>query len=301
MTATAVSAQFDVDATRIRSADPVRLQGKSGIGLRAQHHAEIIARLPPIGWFEAHSENYLATGGTHCKQLLQIRQHYDISLHGVGLSLGSTDPMNRDHLRGLCRLVDAVEPVFVSEHLSWGSVGGTYLNDLLPLPYTDDALRHLIARVGEAQDALRRRILIENISSYLRYRCDEVPEWEFLTALAHQSGCGLLLDVNNVYVNAMNHGFDPYSYLHGIPVGAVQEIHLAGHTVTYIDGCEIRIDTHNTHVADDVWRLYGAALNRFGPVPTLIEWDADIPDFNVLEAEATRSSQMMEAIGATAA
>jgi uncharacterized protein (UPF0276 family) len=279
----------------------MRLQGKCGIGLRAQHHAEIIARLPPCGWFEAHGENYLATGSTHRKQLLQIRQHYDISLHGVGLSLGSTDPMNRDHLRALCRLAAAVEPAFVSEHLSWGSVGGTYLNDLLPLPYTDEALRHLIARVREVQDALGRQILIENISSYLRYRCNEVPEWEFLTALAHESGCGLLLDVNNVYVNAMNHGFDPYSYLHGIPTRAVQEIHLAGHTVTHIHACEIRIDTHNTYVADDVWRLYGAALNRFGPVPTLIEWDADIPDFSVLEAEATRANQMLEATGAAAA
>jgi uncharacterized protein (UPF0276 family) len=296
-----VSAQLDVDATPVQDADPVRLRGKSGIGLRAQHHAEIIASLPPVGWFEAHSENYLATAGTHCKQLLQIRQHYDISLHGVGLSLGSTDPMNHDHLRGLCRLVAAVDPVFVSEHLSWGSVGGTYLNDLLPLPYTDEALRHLILRVGEVQDALGRQILIENISSYLRYRCNEVPEWEFLTALAHESGCGLLLDVNNLYVNAKNHGFDPYSYLHGIPPSAVQEIHLAGHTVTHIDGREIRIDTHNTHVADAVWRLYGTALNRFGPVPTLIEWDADIPDLAVLEAEATRATWMLEAIRAVAA
>jgi uncharacterized protein (UPF0276 family) len=301
VTATAVSAQLDVDAPQVHGADPVRLKGKSGIGLRAQHHAEIIARLPPIGWFEAHSENYFATGGAHRKQLLQIRQDYEVSLHGVGLSLGSTDPMNRDHLRGLCRLVDAVEPVFVSEHLSWGSVGGTYLNDLLPLPYTDEALRHLISRVDEVQNALGRQILIENISSYLRYRCNEVPEWEFLTALAHESGCGLLLDVNNVYVNAMNHGFDPFSYLHGIPTRVVQEIHLAGHAVTHIDGRELRIDTHDTHVADDVWRLYGAALNRFGPVPTLIEWDADIPDLNVLEAEATRASQMLEAIGVVAA
>jgi len=301
VTANAVSAQLDVDATPVHRANLVRRQGKAGIGLRAQHHAEIIARLPPIGWFEAHSENYLAAGGTHRRQLLQIREHYEISLHGVGLSLGSTDPMNRAHLNRLCRLAAVVEPIFVSEHLSWGSVGGTYLNDLLPLPYTDEALRHLRRRVCEVQDALGRQILIENISSYLRYRCNEVPEWEFLTALAHESGCGLLLDVNNLYVNAINHGFDPYSYLHGIPRRAVQEIHLAGHTVTRIEGCEIRIDTHSTHVADDVWRLYGDALNRFGPVPTLIEWDADIPNLAVLEAEATRATRMLEAIRAVAA
>ena len=279
----------------------MHLQGKSGIGLRAQHHAEIIARLPPVGWFEAHSENYFANGGIHREQLLRIRQHYEISLHGVGLSLGSTDPMNRDHLRALSRLVEAVEPVFVSEHLSWGSVGGTYLNDLLPLPYTDEALRHLVARVCQVQDALGREILIENISSYLRYRCHEVPEWEFLSALAHESGCALLLDVNNVYVNAMNHGFDPYSFLQGVPRRAVREIHLAGHTVTHVDGCEVRIDTHGTHVADEVWRLYSAALHRFGPIPTLIEWDTDIPDLSVLEAEATRAACMLEAVHAVAA
>jgi uncharacterized protein (UPF0276 family) len=303
VTATAVSAQLELHATPVpvSRADPAHLQGRSGIGLRAQHHAEIIARLPPIGWFEAHSENYFASGGSHRKQLLQIRQHYDISVHGVGLSLGSTDPMNRDHLRALCRLVNAVEPVFVSEHLSWGSVDGTYLNDLLPLPYTDEALRHLVTRVCQVQEALGREILIENISSYLRYRCNEVPEWEFLSALAHESGCGLLLDVNNVYVNAMNHGFDPHSFLHGVPPAAVREIHLAGHTVMYVEGREVRIDTHSTHVADEVWRLYGAALNRFGPVPTLIEWDADIPDLVVLEAEATRASLMLEAIRAVAA
>ena len=304
MTATtAVSARLELDATpvAISGADPAHLQGRSGIGLRAQHHAEIIARLPPIGWFEAHSENYFASGGIHCEQLLQIRQHYEISLHGVGLSLGSTDPMNRDHLHRLCRLVNAVEPVFVSEHLSWGSVGGTYLNDLLPLPYTDEALRHLAERVCEVQDTLGRQILIENISSYLRYRCHEVPEWEFLSALAHESGCGLLLDVNNVYVNARNHGFDPYSFLQGVPPRAVQEIHLAGHTVMHVDGREVRIDTHSTHVADDVWRLYDAALRRFGPVPTLIEWDADIPGLDVLEAEATRAGSMLEAIRAVAA
>jgi len=298
-----VSAQLDLGATPVPVAtvDPSYLQGKSGIGLRAQHHAEIIARLPPVGWFEAHSENYFAKGSIHTTQLLRIRQHYEISLHGVGLSLGSTDPINRDHLRGLCRLVDAVEPVFVSEHLSWGSVGGTYLNDLLPLPYTDEALRHLVARVCQVQDALGREILIENISSYLRYRCHEVPEWEFLSALAHESGCALLLDVNNVYVNAMNHGFDPRSFLQGVPPRAVREIHLAGHTLTHVDGHEVRIDTHSTHVADEVWRLYGAALNRFGPVPTLIEWDADIPDLEVLEAEATRAGAMLEATHAVVA
>ena len=263
----------------------MHLQGKSGIGLRAQHHAEIIARLPPVGWFEAHSENYFANGGIHREQLLRIRQHYEISLHGVGLSLGSTDPMNRDHLRALSRLVEAVEPVFVSEHLSWGSVGGTYLNDLLPLPYTDEALRHLVARVCQVQDALGREILIENISSYLRYRCHEVPEWEFLSALAHESGCALLLDVNNVYVNSMNHGFDPYEFLRGVAPGAVQEIHLAGHS----DCGTHLLDTHDDAVPTAVWDLYRLAVRRFGRVSTLVEWDDRIPPFVDLLAEAERA------------
>ena len=273
----------------------------AGIGLRAQHHTEILSRLPPVGWFEAHSENYFAAGGTHRAQLLQIRRQYPIGLHGVGLSLGSTDPLNREHLLALRRLVRIVEPVFVSEHLSWGSIDGTYLNDLLPLPYTEEALGHMSARVTEVQDFLGRQVLIENISSYLRYRCAEVPEWEFLSALVHESGCGLLLDVNNVFVNAMNHGFDAHTFLHGIPAGAVQEIHLAGHTVMQLDGRDIRIDTHSTHVSPEVWRLYAAALSRFGALPTLIEWDAELPELSVLEAEADRATSILESSRAAAA
>jgi uncharacterized protein len=278
-----------------------KLTTLAGIGLRAQHHTEILSRLPHVGWFEAHSENYLAAGGRHRAQLLEIRHQYPISLHGVGLSLGSTDSLNREHLLALHRLVQTVEPVFVSEHLSWGSIDGTYLNDLLPLPYTDEALRHMSARVREVQDFLGRQLLIENISSYLRYRCAELPEWEFLSALVDESGCGLLLDVNNVFVNAMNHGFDAHTFLHGISTSAVQEIHLAGHTVVQLDGRDIRIDTHSTHVSPEVWRLYGAALSRFGPVPTLIEWDAELPELSVLEAEADRATSMLESSRAAAA
>ncbi len=296
-----MSAQLEATPTSQAVRAPEGLHGKAGIGLRAQHHREIIERRPRVGWFEAHSENYFGPGGLHRGQLLQIRQHYDISLHGVGLSLGSTDPLDRGHLRKLGELVKAVDPVLVSEHLSWGSIGGTYLNDLLPLPYTDEALRHLVVRVKHIQDALQRQILVENISSYLKFQVNEVPEWEFLTALVHEAGCGLLLDVNNLYVNARNHGFDPLSFIHGIPTTAVQEMHLAGHTVTQIDGCEIRIDTHSTHVAEDVWQLYAAAISRFGAVATLIEWDADIPELGVLELEASRAARMLEATRAAAA
>ena len=264
----------------------------AGIGLRAQHHEEIISSLPPVGWFEAHSENYFGPGGAHRECLLSVRAHYPLSLHGVGLSMGSVDPLDLQHLRRLQRLVNDVEPLFVSEHLSWGSVGGRHLNDLLPLPYTEEALRHMAARVRGVQDALGRQILMENISSYLRFNCPEVPEWEFLTALAQESGCGILLDVNNVYVNAMNHGFDPHNYLHGIPSGVVKEIHLAGHTVVRMQERDVRIDTHSTYVCDEVWALYAAAVQRFGPVPTLIEWDADIPLLATLQAEAARADSI---------
>jgi uncharacterized protein (UPF0276 family) len=261
----------------------------AGIGLRAQHHEEILSRLPPVGWFEAHSENYFGPGGAHRECLLSIREHYALSLHGVGLSIGSVDPLDLSHLRQLQRLINDVEPMFVSEHLSWGSARGRHMNDLLPLPYTEEALRHMAVRVRAVQDALGRQILIENISSYLRFNFPEVPEWEFLTALAQESGCAILLDVNNVYVNAMNHGFDPHTYLQGIPRTIVEEMHLAGHTVVRLHERDIRIDTHSTLVCDEVWSLYAAAVRRFGPVPTLIEWDADIPVLPTLQAEAAKA------------
>ena len=273
----------------------------AGIGLRAQHHAEILANRPAVGWFEAHSENYFGAGGIHRAQLARIRSHYPLSLHGVGLSIGSTDPLDTEHLRQLKRLVREFDPVLVSEHLSWSSVDGRYLNDLLPLPYTEEALRHTAARIVDVQDALGRQILIENISSYLKFECTEVTEWEFFTALVRESGCAILLDINNLYVNSMNHGFDAHRYLDGISPAAVQEFHLAGHTLTRCGGRDIRIDTHSTYVASEVWELYGVALQRFGPRPTLIEWDADIPALFVLQAEAAKADAMMEQFRAIAA
>lgn len=258
-------------------------------------------RRPALGWLEAHTENYFARGGAQRVHLERIRAHYELSLHGVGLSLGSTDPLNRQHLHEVQRLVRDFQPMLVSEHLSWSSVDGRYLNDLLPLPYTEEALQHVAARVHEVQEALGVQILIENISSYLRYECAEVPEWEFLTALAQQCGCAILLDVNNVYVNAMNHGFDAHAYLHGIPRPLVREMHLAGHALIRLEGRELRIDTHSTHVAADVWVLYAAALRRFGPVPTLIEWDADIPSLDTLQAEAAKADSIAEPFRAAAA
>jgi uncharacterized protein (UPF0276 family) len=262
---------------------------RAGIGLRAQHHADIVAREPAVGWFEAHSENYFAAGGAQRSYLAKVRADYPLSLHGVGLSIGSTDPLNRAHLEQVVRLARDFEPMLVSEHLSWSSVGGRFTNDLLPLPYTEEALRHMITRVRDVQDVLGRQILIENVSSYLQFTCSRIPECEFLTSLAEESGCGILLDVNNVYVSAHNHGFDAHAYLKSLPRSAVKEIHLAGHSAGRIGRREILIDTHNMPVCDAVWELYAAAAQRFGGVPVLIEWDADIPALDVLVAEAHKA------------
>jgi uncharacterized protein len=273
----------------------------AGIGLRAIHHREVIARGPAVGWFEAHSENYFARGGMARRVIEAVRQNYPLSLHGVGLSMGSTDPLDATHLAEIVRLTRELHPMLVSEHLSWGSAGGRFTNDLLPLPYTEEALQHMVSRVSQVQDALGRQMLIENVSSYLQFEHSHIDEWDFLAELARRSGCGLLLDVNNVYVSAMNHGFDALRFLNGLPCGVVQEMHLAGHSIHTVGGREIRIDTHNAPVCDDVWALYAAALDRFGPVPTLIEWDTDIPALDVLVAEAHKADRVQEAHHARAA
>jgi uncharacterized protein (UPF0276 family) len=274
---------------------------QAGIGLRAEHHAEILANPPPIAWFEAHSENYFACGGSQRHYLSAVCARYPLSLHGVGLSLGSVDPLNRRHLEQLRRLEREFRPALMSEHLSWGSLNGLYANDLLPLPYTEEALRHVAARIAQVQDYLGRQILIENVSSYLEFRASRMSEWEFLAGVVAESGCGLLLDVNNVYVAAQNHGFDPESYFNALPRNSVQEIHLAGHERVAISGSEILIDTHSRPVCPAVWRLYEAALRRFGAQPTLIEWDMDLPALEVLVAEAHKANRVLEAMHAIAA
>jgi len=280
---------------------PGSIPARAGIGLRAQHHRAILDERPDVGWVEAHSENYFAAGGPQPEFLERIRAQYPLSLHGVGLSLGSTDPIDRAHLANLRRLVDRFDPGLVSEHLSWGSVGSTYFNDLLPMPYTEEALRHMVARVSEVQDALGRQLLIENVSSYLEYTCSTMAEWEFLEALAFESGCGLLLDVNNIHVSAHNHRFNARDFISRIPVKAVKEIHLAGHGRNVFGGRDILIDTHGTHVSPEVWALYEHAVRRFGNVPTLIEWDTDIPALEVLVAEARKADAVQEQVHALAA
>lgn len=265
----------------------------AGIGLRAPHIAEFLDTRPVLDWIEVHSENYFGNG-IPLSALHRVRDHYDVSLHGVGLSVGSTDPLDLRHLAELRTLIEAVQPCFVSEHLSWGSVGQHYLNDLLPLPYTVEALHHLVSRVAEIQERLGRRLLIENISSYLQFADSDIPEWEFLAELALHSGCGILLNVNNIYVSAVNHGFDAFHYLRAIPTACVEEMHLAGFTRKQFEDGEILIDTHNRRVVPEVWQLYDAAIARFGATPTLIEWDSDLPPLATLLDEARRAETIME-------
>jgi uncharacterized protein (UPF0276 family) len=274
---------------RSPSTPAAALPASAGIGLRSPHHREVLATLPAVGWLEVHSENFFCAGGESLRVLEAARAHYAISLHGVGLSLGSSDALSRDHLRKLKALADRIEPAAVSEHLCWSSIGGRFLNDLLPLPYTYAALDIVCAHVDEVQDFLGRRILVENVSSYLRFAAAEMPEWEFVAAVARRTGCDLLLDVNNIYVSARNHGFDARTYLAAMPAERIGEIHLAG----YEDDDGLLIDTHSRPVHAPVWQLYAETLARFGPVATLIEWDNDIPALAVLVAEAAKAERML--------
>jgi len=265
----------------------------AGIGLRFPHHGQVLQQRPPVAWFEVHAENYLG-GGAARRVLERVRADYPLSLHGVGLSLGSAGELDAQHLARIAELVRSTEPGLVSEHLSWSVVGGEYLADLLPLPMTEEALDVVCRHVEQTQAVLRRRILIENPSSYLQFSHSTIPEWEFITAIAQRSGCGILCDVNNIFVSASNHGWDAHTYLDALPTGAVAEIHLAGHALRELpDGSMLRIDDHGSPVAAEVWSLYARALRRFGPMPTLIEWDNDIPAFDRLLAEAAQAGALL--------
>jgi uncharacterized protein (UPF0276 family) len=269
-----------------------------GIGLRAPHVTEVLERRPAVGWLEVHAENYMG-GGPARRALERLRADYPVSVHGVGLSLGSAEGLDAAHLERLARLVEHLEPALVSEHLSWSVTGGTYLNHLLPLPYTEEALEVLCAHVTRAQERLGRRLLVENPSGYLRFRHSPIPEPEFLSALARRTGCGLLCDVNNVYVTCANLGGDAAAWLDALDPSAVGEIHLAGHAVNDVDGGDaarrtILIDDHGSPVADPVWRLFEGALGRFGAIPTLIEWDTDVPSLEVLLAEAAKAQRRLD-------
>lgn len=274
---------------------------RAGIGLRAPHMRELLERRPEVAWLEVHSENYFAPGGRAVAQLDQLRRDYPLSLHGVGLSLGSTDPLDEEHLENLRRAVVRYSPALVSEHLCWASVGGGHFHDLLPLPYTEEALAHVAGRIARVQECLGRRILIENVSSYLEFEHSAIPEWEFLRETAARSGCGVLLDVNNIYVSSVNHGFDPRRYIDAIPARDVEEIHLAGHVRKEIEGTSLLIDSHSTRVAEAVWALYDYALDVIGPKPTLIEWDQDLPPLDILLGEAAQAGTHLERRHAAAA
>lgn len=252
-----------------------------GLGLRPDHYEAVLAANPPVDWFEILSENYMVGGGKPLHYLDRIRARYPVVMHGVSLSIGSTDPLNTDYLRALKRLAARVEPEWISDHLCWTGVERTNLHDLMPLPYTEEAVAHVAARVRRVQDYLGRRILLENVSSYVTYTDSALTEWEFVREVAARADCLLLLDINNVYVSGFNHGFDPMEYLAGIPRERVQQFHLAGHRnlETHI------IDTHDEPVIDAVWDLYAAACRRFGPISTMIERDDNIPPLDELLTE----------------
>ncbi len=256
-----------------------------GVGLRTEHYGVITREWPRMDWFEAISENFMDSGGRPLHILDEVRARYPVALHGVSLSIGSADPLNRYYLERLKALVERIDPAIVSDHLCWTGVDGENLHDLLPLPFTEEAIRHVAGRVEQVQDVLERRILLENVSTYVTYHHSTMPEWEFLTAVAERSGCGVLLDLNNLYVNAYNHQFDPHAYLRSIPGELIGQFHLAGHT----DMGSYLFDTHSRPVIDAVWDLYREALSRWGPVTTLIEWDEDIPSFPRLAEEAEQA------------
>ncbi|HVN86333.1 MAG TPA: DUF692 domain-containing protein [Candidatus Binatia bacterium] len=261
-----------------------------GVGLRTPHYPYIFEHWPAVDWFEVISENFMVRGGRPLHTLTRIRERYPIVLHGVSLSIGTTDALNFDYLTALRALIDRFEPAWVSDHLCWTGVGGRNLHDLLPLPFTDEALAHVVGRLQRVQDFLGRRIAIENVSSYLTFRHSTIPEWEFLSEVATRADCGVLLDINNIYVSAVNHRFDSIQYINAIPPARVWQFHLAGHS----DHGDYLLDTHDHPVTDAVWDLYRHALDRFGCASTLIEWDDHIPDFPELQAHADRARRLQE-------
>jgi uncharacterized protein (UPF0276 family) len=270
-----------------------------GVGLRTVHFPHILAQHPPVDWFEVLSENFMDTGGRPLHVLDQITERYPVALHGVSMSIGSTDPLDRDYLRKLKALAARTRAHWVSDHLCWTGVMGRNTHDLLPMPYTEEALRHTVVRVRQVSEVLERPLVLENASSYVEFAASSMTEWEFLSRLAAEADCGLLLDVNNVYVSSFNHGFDAREYIAGIPADRVVQYHVAGHTNK---GTHI-VDTHSDHALAEVWDLYRLAWSRTGPTATLYEWDDDIPSFDVVHAEALkarahREEPVAEAAGA---
>jgi uncharacterized protein len=270
---------------------PGMCEPSPGVGLRAPHVEEFLARRPDIAWLEVHPENYMADHRAFTR-LQRVREHYPLSFHGVALSLGSDGELDWRHLSRLTQLIESFEPFSVSEHLAWSATGGSHLNDLLPLPYTEEALQVVVRHVDQVQSAIRRTILIENPSSYLRFKHSTISEADFLDAVIRRTGCGILCDVNNIYVTAHNLGTDPEAYLKALPSAAIHEFHLAGHSKNEIGEMTVLIDDHASRVCEEVWDLYSYALNQIGERPTLIEWDSDLPTLDILLGEAAKAQQI---------
>jgi uncharacterized protein (UPF0276 family) len=287
----------DATSGRLHASLPPR----AGIGLRAPHFADFDAGRPDVAFLEVHTENYFHDGGHEPRRLDRLREDYPLSLHGVGLALGSVASLDAAHLQRVAAAVRRFEPAAVSEHACWGRTESEHFNDLLPLPFTSEAVQHLAARVRAVQDALGRRILVENVSQYLRFRHSTLSEGDFLAALVAESACGLLLDVNNLYVNSVNVGFDALATIESLPAGSVGEVHLAGHLRKDFDGRPLLIDDHGSRVPEPVWALYARVLQKFGPLPTLIEWDTSVPPLAVLLEESARADASLEACRADAA
>ncbi len=273
------------------------LPSAPGVGFKPEHFAAIRADAAGIGFFEVHAENYMGDGGLPHAQLTALRADFALSVHGVGLSIGGPGPLDRDHLARLRRLCDRYQPHSFSEHLAWSSHGEGYLNDLLPLPYTAETLALVADHIDEVQQALGRRMLLENPATYLTFAQSDIPEAAFLAEIAARTGCGLLFDVNNLYVSAVNHRTSPDRALADFPLHLVGEVHLGGHTAEMLPSGPLLIDAHGTPVADPVWALFADAIARTGPLPTLVEWDNDVPDWPVLKAEAARAGAILQAGG----
>ncbi len=275
---------------------PAALPNRAGIGLKAEHVADLLRDAPALGFVEVHAENYMGEGGAPHRRLEAVRARYPLSIHGIGLSIGGAGPLDRSHLGRLRRLLDRYAPESFSEHLAWSRHDGVFLNDLLPVPYTAETLDRVCRHVDEVQEALGRRMLLENPATYVAFAQSDIPEVEFLAAIARRTGCGLLLDVNNAFVSAVNHAFDPLAYLAAFPVEHVGEIHLAGFAEDAdAEGRRVLIDAHNAPVAATVWRLYETVVARTGPLPTLIEWDEDVPPLATLLEEARRAERILSA------
>lgn len=272
-----------------------RLPLQSGAGFKPEHFAAVSAAPQPVGFFEIHAENYMGAGGVPHAQLRFIRENYPLSLHGVGLNLGSSESLDKAQLARLRDLCERYQPECFSEHLAWSSHAGIYFNDLLPLPYNEDSLRSVISHVDETQSVLQRRLLIENPATYIGFEESEIPEAEFVAAIARATGCGLLLDINNVFVSSRNHATSPYAYLEAFPLNLAEEIHLAGHfATTEAQGSALCIDAHDSPVIDEVLALFAAVIARTGPLPTLVEWDNDVPDWSVLLAEVIKVQECLD-------